>query len=125
MGKENHLLASLPRDVYEKLAPHLKPISLKQGDRLLQPGETIQEIYFPIDCLISITITLSNGATVETGVIGCREMLGLNAFLGGRETTHTEYTVQIPGNAIKAPHPHHCYGRALWSGHGREGRSSG
>jgi hypothetical protein len=31
MGKENHLLASLPRDVYEKLAPHLQYVSLQQG----------------------------------------------------------------------------------------------
>lgn len=57
-GKENHLLASLPPDVYEKLAPHLKHVSLKQGQRLYQPGETSLDIYFPIDCLISITITL-------------------------------------------------------------------
>ena len=27
MAKENHLLASLPRDVYEKLAPHLQYVS--------------------------------------------------------------------------------------------------
>ena len=102
MAKENHLLASLPPDVYEKLAPHFKLVSLKQGERLLQPGETLQEIYFPIDCLLSITITLSDGTTVETGVVGCRDMLGINVFLSGGETTQTEATVQIPGNAIKA-----------------------
>ena len=102
MGKENHLLASLPPDVYEKLAPHLKHVSLKQGERLHEPGETIKEIYFPIDCLLSITITMSDGTVVETGLIGCREMLGINAFMGGSETTQTEYTVQIAGSAIKA-----------------------
>lgn len=101
MGKENHLLASLPRDVYEKLSPHLKQVSLKQGQMLLQPGETIKEIYFPIDCLLSITITMSDGTTVETGMVGCRDMLGINVFLGGSETTQTESNVQIPGNAIK------------------------
>jgi len=101
MGKENYLLASLPPDVYEKLAPHLQYVSLKQGERLLQPGETIREIYFPIDCLLSITITLSDGTTVETGMVGCRDMLGINVFLGGRETTQTESNVQIPGSAIK------------------------
>ncbi len=102
MAKENHLLASLPRDVYEKLAPHFQYVSLKQGQRLYEPGETIQDIYFPIDCLISITITMSDGAIVETGMIGCHEMLGINVFLGGRETTQTESAVQIPGSAIKA-----------------------
>jgi CRP-like cAMP-binding protein len=29
-------------------------------------------------------------------------MLGINVFLGGRETTQTESAVQIPGSAIKA-----------------------
>lgn len=101
MDKDNHLLASLPPDVYEKFAPHLTHVALKQGQRLLEPGETIQEIYFPIDCLLSITITMSDGAIVETGMIGCQEVLGINAFLSGRETTHTEYTVQISGSAIK------------------------
>ncbi|HEY9675724.1 MAG TPA: Crp/Fnr family transcriptional regulator [Waterburya sp.] len=101
MGKENDLLASLPRNLYEKLAPHLQHISLKQGQRLYEPGETIQDIYFPIDCLLSITITMSDGTVVETGMVGCREMLGINAFLSGGEATQTESTVQIPGNAIK------------------------
>jgi CRP-like cAMP-binding protein len=102
MAKENHLLASLPRDVYEKLAPHLQYVCLKQGQRLYEPGETIKEIYFPIDCLLLITITMSDGTVVETGMVGSREMLGINVFLGGRETTQTESAVQIPGSAIKA-----------------------
>ncbi len=102
MGKENHLLASIPNDAYQKLAPHLQYVSLQQGQRLHEPGETIKEIYFPIDCLLSITITMIDGTVVETGLIGCREMLGINAFMGGRETTQTDYTVQIAGSAIKA-----------------------
>ena len=101
MGKENLLLASLPPDLYEKLAPHLQYVSLKQGQRLYEPGDIIHELYFPIDCLLSITITMSNGAVVETGIVGYREMLGINVFLGGGATRQTESTVQIPGNAIK------------------------
>jgi CRP-like cAMP-binding protein len=45
---------------------------------------------------------MSDGTVVETGIVGCREMLGINAFLGGRETIQTESAVQIPGSAIKA-----------------------
>jgi CRP-like cAMP-binding protein len=75
---------------------------LKQGQRLYEPGETIKEIYFPIDCLLLITITMSDGTVVETGMVGSREMLGINVFLGGGETTQSESAVQIPGSAIKA-----------------------
>ncbi len=101
MTTENRLLAALPREVYEKLAPNLKRVSLQQGTILHHPGQAIEDLYFPIDCLLSITITMSDGSTAEAGMIGNREVMGVNAFMGGRETTQTEYIVQIAGSAIK------------------------
>lgn len=101
MRVHNRLLTALSREVYEKLAPHLKLVSLERGKILHLPGEIIRDVYFPLDCLISITITMKDGSTAETGVIGNREMLGVNAFMGGRETTQTEYIVQIAGSAKK------------------------
>lgn len=101
MTAKNRLLAVLPDEIHEKLAPKLKLVSLEQGKILHHPGETIKELYFPLDCLISITIVMNDGTTAETGVVGNREVLGVNAFMGGRETTQTEYIVQIAGSAIK------------------------
>jgi CRP-like cAMP-binding protein len=101
MTIENQLLASLSRETYEKLAPYLKRVSLKQGERLHEPEEIIQELYFPIDCLFSITITMSDGSTAETGVVGNREVLGINAVMGVKESSQTEYVVQIAGSAMK------------------------
>jgi CRP-like cAMP-binding protein len=101
MTAENRLLAALPRELYEKLAPNLKHVSLKHGMILHHPGEVIRDLYFPIDCLLSITVTMIDGRTAEAGVVGNREVIGVNAFMGGRETTQTEYIVQIPGSAIK------------------------
>lgn len=102
MVTENRLLAALPRELYEKLARNLKQVSLQQGTILHHPGETIKDFYFPIDCLLSITITMNDGSTAEAGMVGNREVIGVNAFMGGRETTQTEYIVQIAGTAIKA-----------------------
>ncbi len=102
MTAKNHLLAAFPREVYEKIAPNLKHVSLERGKILHHPGEAIRDLYFPIDCALSITITMSDGSTAEAGVIGNREVLGVNAFMGGRETTQTEYIVQIAGSAMKA-----------------------
>lgn len=102
MTTENHLLAALPREVYEKLAPNLKRVSLERGTILHHPGQTIEALYFPIDCLLSMTVTMSDGSTAEAGMVGNREVIGVNAFMGGRETTQTEYMVQIAGSAIKA-----------------------
>jgi hypothetical protein len=51
--------------------------------------------------MISVTVTMRDGRTVEAGAIGSREVVGINAFMESRETTQTEYVVQLPGEAIK------------------------
>ncbi|MBD2468881.1 Crp/Fnr family transcriptional regulator [Nostoc sp. FACHB-145] len=101
MTAQNRLLSVMPEALLEKLAPHLKRVALSRGDRLHDPGETIYDIYFPLDCVLSITITMQDGTTAETGLVGVREAIGLNAFMGGKETTQTTYIVQIPGSAMK------------------------
>ncbi|MBW4565287.1 MAG: Crp/Fnr family transcriptional regulator [Mojavia pulchra JT2-VF2] len=97
----NLLLAALPRDVYERLEKNMQQVSLSYGNILHHPGEVIRDVYFPIDCLISITITMSDGSTAESGAIGSREMVGINAFMGGNETTQTEYIIQVSGSAMR------------------------
>lgn len=101
MTIKNLLLASLPRDVYGRIEPDLKLHSLAHGQVLHRPGEDIHDLYFPTTCMISITVTMGEGQTVEAGAIGRREVVGINAFMGGRETTQTEYVVQIPGDALR------------------------
>ena len=100
---ENCLLAALPRDVYEQVEPHLERLSLERGTVLHRPGEAIRDLYFPLDCLVSVTVTLRDGRTAETGVVGRREVVGINAVMGGYETTQTEYVAQITGEAIRVP----------------------
>lgn len=101
MAIKNLLLACLPRDVYARIEPHLKLVSLSRGELLHRPSEEIHDLYFPTTCMISITITMGEGRTVEAGAIGRREVVGINAFMGGRETTQTAYIVQIPGDALR------------------------
>lgn len=101
MAVENYLLAAMPVELYEKLAPNLKRVTMQSGQMLHHPGETIEDLYFPIDCAVSITITMYDGRTAETGIIGNREVTGVNAFMGRKETTQTTYIVQVPGSAFK------------------------
>jgi CRP-like cAMP-binding protein len=101
MSVENYLLAAMPRELYDKLAPNLKRVSLQRGDMLHYPGDTIEDLYFPIDCALSITMTMNDGRTAETGIVGKREAIGVNAFMGGSETTQTTYIVQVAGTAFK------------------------
>jgi hypothetical protein len=79
----------------------LTPIPLFRGQVIHKPGDKIRALYFPTTCMISVTVTMRDGRTVEAGVIGSREVVGINAFMGARETTQTEHVVQLPGEAIK------------------------
>ena len=101
MAIKNLLLACLPRDVYARIEPDLKPVSLAHGEVLHRPGEEIRDLYFPTTCMFSITVRMGEGQTVEAGAIGRREVVGINAFMGGSETTQTEYIVQIAGDALR------------------------
>jgi len=101
MAIENLLLTALPPEVYKRLENRMEEVSLSSGKILNQPGDIIHDVYFPLTCLISVTITMNDGSTVETGVVGSREMVGINAFMGGREMTQTTYIVQVPGKAIR------------------------
>jgi CRP-like cAMP-binding protein len=101
MAAQNQLLNALPHALYEKIAPDLKRIPLERGHHLHEPNEPIADLYFPLDCAVSITITTSDGRTAETGIIGKREVIGVNAFMGGNETTQTTYIVQVAGSAMK------------------------
>ncbi|MBD2070103.1 Crp/Fnr family transcriptional regulator [Leptolyngbya sp. FACHB-671] len=101
MTAKNQILAALSADVRDRLAPHLDRVSLKQGTLVQSSGEPISSLYFPINCLFSITITMQNGATAEVGMAGSRDVLGVNAFMGKEESTQTEYTVQVAGDAMK------------------------
>lgn len=97
----NLLLTCLPSEVYTRIEPDLEHLSLEPHHILHRPGEEIHDLYFPTSCMISITITSSEGRTVEAGAIGRREVVGVNAFMGGRETTQTEFIVQVGGDAIR------------------------
>lgn len=103
MKGDNLLLAALPHDAFDRLRRHMKTIDMPHGRVLHRPNQQITDVYFPLDCMISITVTTSEGRTAEAGAVGSREMVGINAFMGGRETNQTEYVVQIAGSAVVLP----------------------
>jgi CRP-like cAMP-binding protein len=97
----NLLLDRLPIQVRGRIGNELLCVSLLRGQIIHKPGDKIRYLHFPTTCMISVTVTMRDGRTVEAGAIGSREVVGINAFMGGREATQTEYIVQLPGDAIR------------------------
>jgi CRP-like cAMP-binding protein len=95
--RENRLLATLPQETFALLEPDLKEISGMQGSVILEPGDTIDRIYFPQSGMISLLVVSREGHMVEVSTVGREGALGLHRGLGGRRS-FTRATVQIPGN---------------------------
>ncbi len=101
-GRENELLAALPRRDSRALAARLERVTLHHGTTLFEAGQPIRSVYFPDGGLVSILVPLDGNKVAETAVIGREGMVGLPAFLGA--TAHPcRAIVQAPGSARCLP----------------------
>lgn len=98
--RQNRLLRSLPDDVRRKLAVDLEAVELKSGDRIIEPGEEIPHVYFPVSALLSIMAELEHGGSAECVMIGFEGMAGLPVFLGA-ERSDLLCSTQMKGTALR------------------------
>ena len=96
----NRLLATLPKNEYERLLPGLKRIPLAFGEVLYEPGDTIKHVYFPNDSIVSLLSALSERSTLEVGMVGNEGMAGLPVFMGVN-VSQTRAIVQGAGSAMR------------------------
>jgi CRP-like cAMP-binding protein len=97
----NKLLATLPREEYQGLLAGLEPVTLALGDILHEPGELIQQIYFPnAGLLVSLLTLVENHSALEIGLIGSEGMVGL-PVAQGIDTSSVRAVVQGAGTALR------------------------
>jgi CRP-like cAMP-binding protein len=97
---ENRLLAALPAEVYERLAPDLERVSLELGRVLHESGEQLRHIYFPTDGMVSLLFELDDGASTKIAVVGNEGLVGVAMLMGGK-TTPNRAVVQSAGFAFR------------------------
>ena len=100
--KRNRLLAALPDDVLEELAPSLKPVILKRGAVLYQVGDRVDHVIFVTRGIVSLVRTMRDGRMVEVGGIGAEGVAGINALFDV-DTALFETFVQVPGEGYRVP----------------------
>lgn len=98
--RRNRILAALPAEEYERLLPHLKPVTLEYKQVLYEPHKSIRYDYFPEDSVISMVTTLIDKAVVEVGLAGYEGMVCVATFLGANSTPH-QGIVQGQGSAMR------------------------
>ena len=96
----NRLLATLPKNEYNRLLPQLKTVSLVLGEVLYKPGSAIKYVYFPNDSIISLISELSETSWLEVGMVGNEGMAGLAVFMGV-QCSSTRALVQGAGTAMR------------------------
>jgi len=96
----NRLLASLPREEFERLQPCLEPVSLDLKRELYQPNVPIEFVYLPLGGVYSLLSLTSAGELIEVGTVGNEGMVGLPVFLGAKQIPGIAM-VQIPADALR------------------------
>ena len=96
----NRLLAGLPTDERDALAPFLEPIPLRLGQALYEPGGKQAYVYFPINGIVSLLYVLESGASAEIAVTGNEGVVGISLFMGS-ETMPARAVVQGAGSAYR------------------------
>jgi len=84
----------------EGLLPHLEPIALTFKQVLYERDAPIPHLYFPAGGVVSLLITMDDGAAIEVATIGNEGLVGLAAVLGVEVSTERAI-VQIAGDALR------------------------
>ena len=96
----NRILATLPREEYERLRPRLEPVRLTQSKILYEAGDVIRYAYFPKGGMVSLLSVTEDGRSIEVGMIGDEGMAGIPIVLRVNRTPY-QVMVQIPANAMR------------------------
>ena len=70
--------------------------------RIYDAEQTIDEVYFPVDCVLSVVARMKDGSQIEVGTIGREGMSAFPLLMGASSTANVCYC-QVRGRAIKIP----------------------
>jgi CRP-like cAMP-binding protein len=79
----NKILEALPGPDRSRLLQNLAPVSLAIKTVLFEPGAPIEDVYFPLDGVISLVTALEDGSIVEVATVGNEGIVGVPLRAGG------------------------------------------
>ena len=96
----NRLLAALPPEVLQHLAPNLETVPIRNREVVQPIGRLAEHVYFPHSGMGSIVIHMKGGVNVEAATVGNEGALGISYVLGDTLATE-EMMIQLPGEASR------------------------
>ena len=81
MTLENRFLESLDADDRRAVEALLRPADVAVGQILIEQGDVVDQIHFPLDAQLANVTLLEDGSAIETSVVGREGVSGLAPFL--------------------------------------------
>ena len=78
----NRLLAAMPRETVERLAPEFETVPIRVPEVLHKVGRPVEHVYLPHSGMGSIVTPLRRGIRIEAATIGNEGLLGVAYLLG-------------------------------------------
>ena len=101
VATQNELLAGLLAiSDPNRLLAESRVVQLTANQVLYEQGDTIECVYFPLDCVISGMAIMEDGTTVETSMIGREGLVGISSVLGSGVSRDWTW-VLTNGNALQ------------------------
>ena len=98
----NRILLGIPDGEFRSVRPHLEFTELVDHAVLHEPHMPVEFVHFLNSGLVSLVVVLSDGKTVEAGIVGNEGIVGIPAIAGLARSPLQEIT-QISGNAVRVP----------------------
>ena len=100
--RQNSILSALVGSTAASVLEHGVLVGLALRQPIYEAEEPIKEVYFPLDCVLSIVARMKDGSQIEVGTIG-REGMSAFPLLMGAEATANVCYCQVRGSAIRIP----------------------
>jgi CRP-like cAMP-binding protein len=96
----NKILLAIPDVEFRSMRPHLEFTELVDHTVLHEPHQPVEFVHFLNSGLVSLVVVLSDGKTVEAGIVGNEGVVGIPAMVGLSRSPLQEIT-QISGSAVR------------------------
>lgn len=100
----NELLALLPQASKDALFPQLHEDVLAEGEEVFTANQSVEHVYFPVSCVVSLLYKRPNGRPAEVSVVGREGIVGIAVSIG-EDSTPSRAVVQTAGGAYRLPAP--------------------
>jgi CRP-like cAMP-binding protein len=98
--KRNVILSGLEAPAAARIVTDGEMVRLATRERIYEPEQLIEHVYFPLDCVLSIVSHMNDGSQIEIGTIGREGMSAFPLLMGASATANDAYC-QVPGSAVK------------------------